>query len=294
MPTSNAMFLISMENVTQKVLSSVKPEMDGREAIKAREAEIAKIEKENKEQTGLQCDVVSLYKGGEYWIYRYKKYNDVRLVMAPEQQIAYFGGDDDNFTYPRYDLDFTFFRIYENDKPLKVEHYFKWNSNGAADGELVFVAGNPGNTERLNTYAELENSRDYNFPLRLKYIDEYLKVIRQYGSKGKEQMRQVLGRIFGLENSKKALTGEYKGLLDVNIMKNRKKEEDDFRKLISEKPGWNKTYGFLWDTIQNIIKIRAEHAMSQQYEQIFGSQLYGIASTIVRYVTEIKSLTRSV
>ncbi|MGA2296030.1 MAG: S46 family peptidase [FCB group bacterium] len=280
--------LISMENVTQRVLASIKPEMDGREAIKAREAEIAKIEIENKEKTGLQCDVVSLYKGGEYWLYRYKKYTDVRLVMAPEQQIAFFGGDDDNFTYPRYDLDFTFFRIYENDKPLKPEHYFKWNSKGASDGELVFVAGNPGNTDRLNTYSELENTRDLGFPLRLKFINDYLKVIRQYSTKGKEQMRQVLGRIFGLENSKKAITGEYNGLLDANIMKNRKKEEDDFRKLISEKPEWKKKYGDLWDSIQSIIKIRAEQSKSQQFEQLVGSQLFGIASTLVRYVVEIK------
>src|SRR5208282_3741992 len=125
------------------------------EEFAKREAVIADIERESTEKTGFRSDVVSLYSGGEYWLYRYKKYTDVRLVFAVEQQIAYYGGDPDNFTYPRYDLDMALFRVYENDRPIDSKDFLKWNSNGAGDEELVFVPGNPGSTQRLGTYAEL-------------------------------------------------------------------------------------------------------------------------------------------
>src|SRR6266699_6632476 len=146
--------LISMENVTSRVQGAVKPGMTEKQALDARKGEQAKIQKESLDKTGLRSDVVSLYEGGEYWLYRYKKYTDVRLVFAPEQQAAFFGGDPDNFEYPRYDLDICFFRVYENDKPAKIEHYLTWSQSGCADGELVFVSGHPGNTDRLNTVAE--------------------------------------------------------------------------------------------------------------------------------------------
>ncbi|HDL18740.1 MAG TPA: S46 family peptidase, partial [Bacteroidetes bacterium] len=140
--------LVYMENVTREITGAVKKGMTDDEALKARKAAIARIEKKSKEKTGLRSNVVDLYHGGEYWLYRYKKYTDIRLVCAPERQAAYFGGDYDNFTYPRYDLDFCFFRVYENGKPIKSEHYFKWNAKGAAKDELVFVSGNPGSTDR--------------------------------------------------------------------------------------------------------------------------------------------------
>ncbi|MCJ7503354.1 MAG: S46 family peptidase, partial [Acidobacteriia bacterium] len=148
--------LISMEDVTARVQGAVKKGMSEEEALKARKAESAKIAKESLESTGLRSDVVSLYNGGEYWLYRYKKYTDIRLVFAPEQQIAFFGGDPDNFTYPRYDLDFALFRVYENGRPIESKHYLKWSARGAADGELVFVSGHPGSTDRLTTVAGLE------------------------------------------------------------------------------------------------------------------------------------------
>ena len=148
--------LVGMQDVTARVMAAVKPGMSTKDAVDARKAVMAAISKESKEKTGLRADVVSLYQGGEYWLYTYKQYTDVRLVMAPEEKIAFYGGDADNFTYPRYDLDMAFFRVYENDKPVKVEHYFRWNAAGAADGELVFVSGHPGSTNRLQTYAMTE------------------------------------------------------------------------------------------------------------------------------------------
>ncbi|MCK4263586.1 MAG: S46 family peptidase, partial [Candidatus Aminicenantes bacterium] len=148
--------LVSVENVTKRVQAAIKKDMSDAEALKARRAIMAKIEKESLDRTGLRSNVVSLYHGGEYWLYCYKKYTDVRLVMAPERQAAYFGGDFDNFTYPRYDLDMAFFRVYENGKPIKSDNYLQWNPKGVEEGDLVFVSGNPGSTNRLYTYSRLE------------------------------------------------------------------------------------------------------------------------------------------
>src|SRR6266567_2356808 len=147
--------LVGMENVTARVQGAAKGISDEVKGLKAREAEIAAIARQSKEKTGLRSDVVSLYEGGEYWLYQYKAYTDVRLVFAPEQQAAFYGGDPDNFTYPRYDLDMALFRVYENGKPLHTDNYLKWSAKGAAPDELIFISGHPGSTSRQDTMAEL-------------------------------------------------------------------------------------------------------------------------------------------
>jgi len=148
--------LMSIEDVTTRVNVAVKPEMAVEQAFLARRAVMAEIEKESLDKTGLRSDVVTLYQGGQYHLYRFKKYTDVRLVFAPEQQIAFYGGDPDNFEYPRFDLDICLFRVYENDRPAKLQHYLKWSEAGVSENELVFVSGHPGRTSRLFTVAELE------------------------------------------------------------------------------------------------------------------------------------------
>jgi len=280
--------LVSMEDVTEEVMKAIKKGMSDTEALKARQAVIAKIEKKSLKKTGLRSNVVSLYRGGEYWLYRYKKYTDVRLVMAPERQAAYFGGDFDNFTYPRYDLDFAFFRVYENDKPVKSNHYLKWNAKGAEENELVFVSGNPGSTDRLYTYAQLEFQRDYRYPLLLNYIEKYLQTLYKYAETGPEQQRRSLGIIFGLENAKKAFTGELNGLLDEDLMAKRNKEEQDFRKAVAGNPQWQKEYGDAWNTIAKIMKLNKDRFKRQFYQGLRGSRMAGNAITIVRYVEEVK------
>src|SRR5207249_2406964 len=152
--------LVSMEDVTSRVQAALKGIPSAEEQFKARETTIAEIERESTQKTGLRSDVVPLYEGGEYWLYRYKRYTDLRIVFAPEQQAAFFGGDPDNFTYPRYDLDFALVRAYENGRPASTKDYLKWNAKGAADGELVFVSGHPGGTDRGLTVAQLEIQRD--------------------------------------------------------------------------------------------------------------------------------------
>jgi len=269
--------LVEMVNVTSRITGAVKPGMKPADALKARKEEQARIEKEYSDKTGLRCDVVSLYNGGEYWLYQYKRYTDIRLVMAPERQIAFWGGDDDNFTYPRYDLDMAFFRVYVDDQPLSTPDYLKFNAAGAADNELVFVSGHPGSTSRLDTYAMMEMQRDYSYPMSLEMIQKRLDVLRSYSKKGPEQERRALGQIFGLENSKKALGGQYQGLLDAKLMAKAKADEEAFRARVNANPEWKKAYGDGWKTIEKVIA---------KQKKEFGSRSYGslaLSSSFARY-----------
>src|SRR5499427_4858930 len=209
--------LISTEDVTARVSAAAAKAANAQGALDARKAEIARIEKESVDQTGLRSDIVSMYQGAQYWLYRYKKYTDVRLVFAPEQQMAFFGGDPDNFTYPRHDLDFAIMRVYENGQPVQSKEYLKWNSKGASDGDLVFVSGHPGSTERGLTMAQLMLDRDLLYPTRLGRYKRQLETLRHYSNQGPEQTRQAASRIFSLENAQKAFTGGYNGLLDRKI-----------------------------------------------------------------------------
>jgi hypothetical protein len=279
--------LMSMENVTQRVMASVREGLSAEQALKAREAAIALIEAESQKQTGLRSNVVSLYQGGEYWLYRYKRYTDVRMVFAPERQAAYWGGDWDNFTYPRYDLDVALFRVYENDQPAKTDHYFKWNTAGAHDDELVFVSGNPGSTDRLFTVAELKYERACRYPMILNYVNKRIAILGQYAAKGPEQQRRALVQIFGLENGKKAMTGEYQqGLLSEDLMKKKELEEKEFRDRVAANPQWAADYGSAWDTIAKVMKEQENIYKPQFYHQLMGSRLAAYATTIVFYVKE--------
>jgi len=280
--------LISMENVTARVLGVLKPGMSDKETNDARKAEIAKIEKESLDKTGLRSDVISLYQGGEYWLYRYKKYTDVRMVFAPEQQIAFYGGDPDNFTYPRYDLDMAMFRVYENDKPADTSNYLRWDPQGASDGDLVFVSGNPGSTERLSTMVQLEDQRDCFYPLLLKMYRRRLGVLKQYAALGPEQAREATRQIFGIENSLKAFTGEYEGLQDKNLMAKRQKEETEFRARVDSNPEWKAAYGSAWDEIAKAEKLYMTRLKDTRFRSVRASSMAANAPTIVQYVAEVQ------
>src|SRR6516225_11880967 len=175
--------LVSFENVTDRVKAATAGAKNTEEEFAKRKAVIAEIQKESTEKSGFRSDVVSLYQGGEYWLYRYKKYTDVRLVFPPEQQAAFYGGDPDNFTYPRYDLDMALFRVYENGKPIDSKDYLKWNPKGAGDGELVFVSGHPGSTERLDTMAQLAYERDMVEPTTLKILKNRIATLKDFSAR---------------------------------------------------------------------------------------------------------------
>src|SRR5437660_2276153 len=240
--------LMSIEDVTARVNGAVKSGMTSNQASSARNAAIAAIEKESKDKTGLRSDVVTLYQGGAYHLYRYKRYDDVRLVFAPEQQMAFFGGDPDNFTYPRHDLDFAIFRVYEDGQPIRSDQYLKWNAKGAGDQELVFVTGHPASTDRDDTVAELETERDVIYPASLKVVRRRVAALRRYSSLGAEQARQANSRIFGLENALKAYTGEYSGLTDPKILAKKSSDEKMLRDQVAKKPEWQAKYGSAWAT----------------------------------------------
>lgn len=209
--------LMSIEDVTDRVKSSVKPEMSADDANKARGNAIAQIEKESRDKTGLRSDVITLYQGGQYHLYRYKRYDDVRLVFAPEEQIAFYGGDPDNFEYPRYDLDICIFRAYENGQPAKIEHYLKWNAKGPADGELTFVSGNPGRTDRQLAVSEIADLRDQEVPGLLNLFYRRETYLHAWSARSFENKRRAETSTRSVENNRKRYEGYLSGLLDPDV-----------------------------------------------------------------------------
>jgi hypothetical protein len=244
--------LVAMQEVTARVQGAAKGIADQAKALKARDAEIAAIAKESKDKTGLRSDVVSFYQGGEYWLYQYKAYTDVRLVFAPEQQAAFYGGDPDNFTYPRYDLDMALFRVYDNGKPLHTDNFLKWSAKGAAPGELIFISGHPGSTERDDTVAQLLVQRDIIGPAVTEYLQRRIVTAQAFAAQGPEQARLVGSMIFGLQNSLKVYIGRAEALADKAILAKKEAEEADFRQKVAVNPEWQKAYGDAWDTIARV------------------------------------------
>jgi hypothetical protein len=279
--------LVGMEDVTARVQSAAKGIGDQTKALKARDAAIAAIEKESKDKTGLRSDVVSFYQGGEYWLYRYKAYTDVRLVFAPEQQAAFFGGDPDNFTYPRYDLDMALFRVYENGKPLRTDNFLKWSAKGAAPGELIFISGHPGSTERDDTVAQLLMERDVRGPAVTEYFQRRIATAQAFAAQGPEQARLVGSTIFGLQNSLKVYLGRGEALADPAILAKKQADENEFRAKVNANKEWKKAYGKAWDEIA-----RAEEKVKPEIKgQLFrrtDSRLFTLALQTVQYVAEIK------
>ena len=279
--------LVAMDNVTERVNAAVQGAKNTEEEFAKRKAAIADIERENTEKTGLRSDVVTLYAGGEYWLYGYKKYTDVRLVFAVEQQTAFYGGDPDNFTYPRYDLDMAIFRVYENGKPIDSKDYLKWNAQGAGDGELVFVSGHPGSTQRLDTYAQLVFTRDEIQPNILLLLKHRIATLKDYSARGPEQTRQATTMIFGLENSLKAFQGRQDGLLDPKLMEKKRSEETEFRGKVDAHPEWKKDYGDAWKMQEESVN-KQKPRVKQQFFRSLDSQLGTLAVQIVTYVAEIQ------
>lgn len=280
--------LVSIQDVTAEVEAAVKPGMSDEEAAKARKATIAKIEKESFEKTGLRSDVITLYQGGQYHLYRYKKYTDVRLVYAPEFKIAFFGGDPDNFEYPRYDLDITFFRVYENGAPLKTEHFLKWSHEGAKDNELIFVSGNPGRTSRIFTTHALKFIRDASLPYLLNRLRRLEISLQQYTQLGSEQARQAKGDLFSVQNSRKVYLGRIRGLQDKQLVQTKQREEYNLRAQVENTPAL-KEFSGSWDwiaaTLNQYNTFFVRYSLLEQ-GTAFNSRYFGIARTLVRMADE--------
>ena len=281
--------LMSIEDVTARVNAAVKPGMSAAETTAARQRVISEIEAESNKATGLRSDVITLYQGGQYNLYRYKKYTDVRLVFAPEFQAAFFGGDPDNFNFPRYNLDMAIFRVYEDGRPVHTDNYFKWSQTGPREGELVFVPGNPGSTQRLNTVAHLNFLRDVLLPFQIKFYERSQAFLHRYGAQGPEQELQSHQELFGIENSLKNVRGQLAGLQNKEIMARKTKAEQDLRRAVAADPRKQKEYGDAWDAIAGARKSLAAYERERQFFEAgraFNSRLFSLARTLVRLADE--------
>ncbi len=229
--------------------------------------------------TGFQCQVVTLYQGGMYSLYRYKRYDDIRLVMAPEEGVAFFGGDPDNFTFPRYCLDISLLRIYENGQPLAARNFLRWSAQGAQEEEPVFVTGNPGSTGRLLTMAQMEYLRDVVYPENLAAYARQLEVLREVTKNDPERARRYDNTIFSLSNSEKAVTGYRAGLVDTELMAKKRAFEREFRARIAKDPKLRAQYGGAWDAIAAAQRELASFDKAARYRSFAGSQLLTMAGT---------------
>ena len=280
--------LVGIEDVTEKINAGVKAGMSAAETGQAQRAAMSGVEKDCTTSTGLRCDVVIFYSGQVYNLYKYKKYTDVRLVFAPEFDIAFFGGDPDNFTYPRYDLDITFFRVYENDKPAHLDHYLKWSPTGVKNGDLIFVSGHPGNTGRLLTMAQLEFLRDVQYPASLKLYARRIALLQEFSKQSEENARIAKEDVFSYQNSQKAITGYQSGLLDKSIMDGKWADETKLRTAFKADP---KNAGVTdpWEEIAQAIKTQKSIYPELTYlERMrgFSSHLAQIARVLVRAAEE--------
>jgi hypothetical protein len=280
--------LVGIEDVTDKVNAGVKADMSAADAAQTQRAAMSQVEKDCATSTGLRCDVVTFYSGQVYNLYKYKKYTDVRLVFAPEFDIAFFGGDPDNFTYPRYDLDITFFRVYENDKPAHLDNYLQWSSTGVKDGDLIFVSGHPGSTGRMQTMAQLEFTRDVAYPSVLKLLARRIALMQDFSKQSEENARIAKENIFGLQNSQKAITGYESGLLDKSIMDEKAAAEAKLRAAYKADPK-NAGAPDPWDEIAAAIKLQQSIYFDLTYlERMrgFSGTLPQIARALVRAAAE--------
>lgn len=278
--------LLSYEDVTARVQRAVKAGASPTEANAQRKAEMAAIEKESTDSTGLKSNVVMLYSGGEYWLYRFKTYTDVRLVFTPEEQIAFFGGDYDNFTYPRYNLDITFFRVYEEGRPARTENYLKWSKSGAAEGEFVILSGFPGSTNRLLTVAQLQYQRDSGNPLQMRVWASRRDALNRYASRGAEEARRAGSALRSLENSIKRLTGQQEGLTNPRMFAKKENEEKELRALVARDAKLQREFAPAWEQVAAAYKEMPQMGKRLAFTTLEYSRLGDIASGIVRYAEE--------
>jgi hypothetical protein len=286
--------LVSIEDVTRRVQAAVKPDAPAADAAAARRAVMAAIEKESLAATGLRSDVVTLYQGGAYHLYRCRKYTDVRLVFAPEQAIAFFGGDADNFEFPRFSLDCALFRAYENGRPARVPHHLTWASRPVAAGDLVFVTGHPGHTDRANTVAELVSLRDRLLPLQMQAVNRLESLYGAYAARGPEERRQAQDDLHGVENARKARLGVLAGLLDPQVFAGLRAREAALRPVVEAAPPApgaaagsprGSPYRRIEEAQADLDRILLRHRLLEA-GQAFNSQFFTNARTILRAVTE--------
>ena len=287
--------LVRIEDVTARVTGAVKPGMSDTESGAAIQAEIARIQAESAKATGLRADVVTLYQGGMYNLYLYKRHTDVRLVFAPEFQAAFFGGDPDNFNFPRYCLDMSLVRVYENGAPLHPDSYFKWSQKGPQDGELTFVSGSPGTTQRLYTVSHLEYLRDTQLPLTVRILESRRDSLKKYMAQGEEQTRRGQNELNYAENFIKVFKGQIEGLRDKELLARKNGSETALRAYVESSRN-RKDYVGAWETVAKARKSLAAYdaerrliggsTLADYANSAFNTVLFNYARTLVRLAEE--------
>jgi hypothetical protein len=281
--------LVGIEDVTGRVNAAVKPDMTPERASAARRAVTTEIENESAQRAGLHGEVVTLDQGSEYHLYRYRRYTDIRVAFAPEQQIAFFGGDPDNFEYPRFDFDVYFFRVYDGGQPAKVDHYLKWSRAGATENGLVLVPGHPRHTDRLATVAALSYQRDIGFPDQLRQMYRLEVQLSAWSGRSEENARKAKELLFRLQDGRKARDGELAGLLDPALMATKQAEEGTFRAAVARNPTLKEAVlqdGVgPWDRIAEAQRVR--RAALRNYSALeeaagFNSILFDVARMLLR------------
>ena len=274
--------LEDIEDVTAKVNAAAKPGMSTADAGKAQREEMSSLEKECS-TNGMRCDVVTLYSGAMYNLYKYKKYDDIRLVFAPEFEMAFFGGDPDNFEYPRYDLDISFFRAYENGEPAKIHDYLKWSPVGVKEGDLVFVSGHPGRTGRLLTVDQLGFLRDNQYPMLLKSLSRRIAMLQKFSAMSDENAREAESNVFSLQNSLKAVTGYQDGLLDKNLMATKAADEKALHDFVNSDAKLKSEFGDPWAEIAKAVDVQVQIYKPLNYLDNLG----GFRGDLARFARDI-------
>lgn len=291
LPGMSVRVLVAIEDVTKEVEASVKEGAAPQEAREQREKKIALIESECFKKEGLKGEVVSLFGGAKYSLYKFKEYKEIKLVMIPELSAAFFGGDYDNFTYPRYDLDFAFFRAYENGKPAKTENYLKVNPDGAKDGDLIFVSGHPHETNRLETLSMLQYKRDVSMVFELEKLQKLRSLLKKYSEKGEEEARRARTILYYVENALKSTEGELKGLKDEKLMAKKRSQEEALKRAVENAPQLSKEYGKAWKDLEDAVFWVSKNKDDLNYKMriwLGERGLLGYALHLVTYAEEIK------
>jgi hypothetical protein len=285
--------LMIIEDVTKEVQSAFDNGKTDEEKIKNRAEKIIEIEKRYNEKTGYNCKVMTFYNGGKYSLYGYKRYSDIRIVFAVETNMGFYGGDYDNFTYPRYDLDCSFFRAYdEKGKPLKPAHFFRFSKNGVKEGDLIFVIGNPGRTSRLSTYAQFEFFRDYQYSTTVALLNGLVDIYSGVLARHPDRKLELETQLFGFANSQKAYAGMLGGLKDPYLMAKKKDFEKTFKASVMANPELKVKYASIWDDIASYQVEKGKYfglVNSMSFGRGFGkSPLFISAYDIVEFAKQVK------
>jgi hypothetical protein len=283
--------LVSVSDVTEELLEGAAQATTPEERADAIQQGSDDLQVACEEDSGRVCQVVALFNGGRYMLYEYERYSDVRLVFAPELQIGFFGGDPDNFTYPRYNLDVTFVRAYGTDgTPVSSDHYFAWNPEGADEGEAVFVTGHPGSTSRQITVSQYMYEREIRHPLLLEFFDQRLEALRQVAERDPELGRQLSTSIFSLENTQKLFRGELKGLRSAELTARKVRWESDLRDRLSANDGAHDASD-LWAAMEAIQDDRARlypQLVINSPTNLFASGHLQLAASVVNWVRQMQ------